>query len=470
MAVGGSGGASNADTPSGASSGAAGRGSGLDSGSDVDAGNGTCKFAISSPGTPACYGMCGNGTVDSCMEQCQHQGPCNLLQEDCDGAVPNGVTCEALGYTGGQLACTSWCAYDRSGCTSCVAPGGALLSCERPCVDTEGALSVSTAVASDTIGVAWTTWCSSCGSSYQSHFAAFDANLQVLFRARSPATMYPSLALAHSATQWLLVTNDAESSMTIHGFDDQGHPLGTHGIPSGADPVLGIRAGRAPLLLWTASSSDPLEGTVRQVALLTDDGNVTTTPVTLWPIAMSPSRASALYVGDGFLVAERVGTGIQTAHIALSGAVLSSNPLPFGESAESPRLVQLGQQVGIAYLDYSTTGVLKWAVLDKDGNVVTAPVPFSAQPDVYAAASFDVLSNDSGFLLVVPSATPPAQLSVATFDPTGHPLPDPLVIAKSGGGLTSPTLTRFGNDAVVSWLDGAQFNIGTLYLGMVALK
>jgi hypothetical protein len=46
---------------------------------------------------------CGNGTIDT--------------GEACDGNELNGMNCESLGYTGGQLKCGSGCAFDETGCS-----------------------------------------------------------------------------------------------------------------------------------------------------------------------------------------------------------------------------------------------------------------------------------------------------------------------------------------------------------------
>ena len=37
--------------------------------------------------------------------------------EECDGTKLGGATCESLGFTGGELACSAECQYDTSGCT-----------------------------------------------------------------------------------------------------------------------------------------------------------------------------------------------------------------------------------------------------------------------------------------------------------------------------------------------------------------
>ncbi len=44
----------------------------------------------------------------------------NILEgnEECDGEVPEGATCETLGFEGGTLACTETCTFDTGDCTT----------------------------------------------------------------------------------------------------------------------------------------------------------------------------------------------------------------------------------------------------------------------------------------------------------------------------------------------------------------
>jgi hypothetical protein len=439
-------------------------------------GGAACTHDFQEQQTPICAGVCGNGTLDSCASLCATPGPCPMQQEQCDQAMPDGVTCETLGYAGGQLACTPWCMFDETECLACVAPHGQLIACERPCVDgAEGGL-VAVAVTSDTIGAAWTTAaCTNTGcvpGSTRVHFAGFDSKLRVIFDAPSPGNAAnPQVALAHSSTQWLLAVPD-ESGITIYGFDDKGKALGKHTIADGRDPAFGIQPNAAPLLVWTIPSSNPSENGVRQAAVLTDDGDLATKAVTLWP---SPeSRVDALFVGDGFLIAQRGGNAIHTAHVALSGALLSSTAMPLGDGTESPSLVPIGQQVGITYFDYSTpSAVVKWAVLDKDGNVATDPVPLSPQPQTSPPDVYAVLSNDTGLRLLASSSTPPYELTVTNLDLHGQLSPNPLVIAKSASGFSSPVLAKFGDNAVAAWIEGSVLSsntVKTLYLALVSLQ
>jgi len=66
-----------------------------DEGAPVD---GRCTSACTRP-------MCGDGVVQA--------------GEQCDGGISGAGGCEALGYSGGALACQDECMYDVSGCTGC---------------------------------------------------------------------------------------------------------------------------------------------------------------------------------------------------------------------------------------------------------------------------------------------------------------------------------------------------------------
>jgi hypothetical protein len=479
VAAGGSsgagGGSGAAAAGRGADDGAAGSGGASvgDASTGRDAGRRTCEYPFVDVLSPICGpNQCGNGQLDSCRTLCTSPGPCPTVNEDCDPAVPAGTTCEARGYVSGRITCTDWCSFDETACFACVAPAGSLLSCERPCVDSSNATSVAVAVTSDTIGVAWTTWCSTCGNASNLHFAGLDARLQVLFEAPSPGrASLPAPALVRSSTGWLLAATD-DSGVTIYRFDDRGRLLGTRGIAGGREPAFGAQPGGPPLLLFTRPSADPSENGFRQAAMLTDDGQMASTAVDLWP---SPEATpGVLFVGDGFLVAQRGGTAIHVAHVSLSGALLGSAPMPFGDYTEGPALVPMGQGIGVTYLDYSASGAIMWAMLDKTGAVVSAPVPVSPQPNTYNPTVYALTANDANAFVLAPSPGPHFELGLAALDPKGRLSTSPFVIAKSGNGFQEPVLTRFGTNALAAWIEGpmggsSRSAVGTLYLGLLAL-
>ena len=66
--------------------------------------------------------LCGNGQVDP--------------GENCDGALLNNATCSLLGFSGGNLACSSTCQFDVSACTGATITPTVVASrtgCAAPC-------------------------------------------------------------------------------------------------------------------------------------------------------------------------------------------------------------------------------------------------------------------------------------------------------------------------------------------------
>lgn len=55
----------------------------------------------------------GGGTLPTCGD-----ANINVAGEECDGASLGGRTCDALGFTGGTLACNGACKFDTSGCST----------------------------------------------------------------------------------------------------------------------------------------------------------------------------------------------------------------------------------------------------------------------------------------------------------------------------------------------------------------
>ncbi len=93
---------------------AADTGGGEDGGVVVDDG------ATPTPDGPPPAASCGNGALDN--------------GEHCDGAELNGLTCQALGYTGGDLKCAADCKLDEAGCQG--TPSGRQFG--QTCSDTIG--------------------------------------------------------------------------------------------------------------------------------------------------------------------------------------------------------------------------------------------------------------------------------------------------------------------------------------------
>jgi hypothetical protein len=82
-----------------------------------------CGF-LCSPQQPACPpGLACTYSTQGQYHYCSTDPPAKCgnnkveLNEECDGTDMNGTTCQAFGFSGGQLKCTSSCKLDKSGCT-----------------------------------------------------------------------------------------------------------------------------------------------------------------------------------------------------------------------------------------------------------------------------------------------------------------------------------------------------------------
>jgi hypothetical protein len=437
-----------------------------DHGVDADSSSpDSCALPLPGLQNPPCgVDECGNNSVDACELMCP-QGPCSY-REECDGTVPLGTTCETLGYSGGTLYCSSWCAFDERGCTDCAPLGGPLLACQRPCIQSANVSRLALAATDHGVGVAWAT--------ERLHFAVFDENLQRRFE-WTPATSAVAwqVAVAPSSSGWI-VAAEYEAGVTLYALDAQGSAAGVpQTLPQGrgnAMAALGTRPGGAPLLVWNAPSSNPSEIGVAQAALLGDDGRFAVPPATLWPSPIQP--ANILFVGDGFVVAQRADTAINTAHVALTGAAPTVHSSPLGDGTESPRLFPFRGQVGVIYLNYALpAGTVNWAVLDTTGKLVDPGIPLAPQPPNYNNR-FSVVANDAGALMLAASFQP-YRLSLFGIDAKGRVSATPYTIAKSGKGFDQPLIVKMGARAVAAWIAGAPGrdinSVPTLELAVVSL-
>lgn len=103
------------------STGAAACGDGVKNGLEVcegeDLGQAACTDLGFYGGTLACNAECQFNT-SGCLGRCGDSVVQGSAGEECDGAVFAGATCEQLGFYGGALACTSLCKIDDTGCAA----------------------------------------------------------------------------------------------------------------------------------------------------------------------------------------------------------------------------------------------------------------------------------------------------------------------------------------------------------------
>lgn len=104
----------------GGMAGTGGRGGGAGVGSPMGTG-GTVTETCLPVGGQSCFLLpnCGDGVRNDCMAPSGF-GFCPFVTrtEPCDGSDLGGQTCKSLGYNSGELACTTTCAFDMSGCAN----------------------------------------------------------------------------------------------------------------------------------------------------------------------------------------------------------------------------------------------------------------------------------------------------------------------------------------------------------------
>lgn len=94
---------------------------------DCYCGNGTCEESETPESCPEDCAVCGDGechgpveNCETCPEDCGECPVCGNDEmeegEECDGDDLGGLSCEDLGFSGGELSCTEECLLDTSSC------------------------------------------------------------------------------------------------------------------------------------------------------------------------------------------------------------------------------------------------------------------------------------------------------------------------------------------------------------------
>jgi hypothetical protein len=365
-----------------------------------DTGGGTCTCTAAPNGGPqptpgfssaACMppdqvapqlcqsGLCGNGMIDTCTT-C-NGGPgggppprCNSESEACDGTDLGGASCASLGFSSGTIRCSSACLFDPTSCIECT-QDPALASCGEPSIASCAAFSVAVAVRMSEIGVAWIT---RGMPSAALHFARLDAHLAVF--TESPAIPLAGdgfdVALASTPTGWVIAADDAPN-LDVVSIDAMGNAAARVTIANASSPVFTSRTDGGPLLMWATSTSN---GNAAVFASLLDAQAHEQWRAQAFSNTIQPGRGSAVYTGDGFLMAQREsgGTsqmdGIRTARVDLTGQV-SGLTAPVGTLTEFPQLTWNGTTVTMIFGSFASQGVVEFAELDKMGNLVGTIAP-----------------------------------------------------------------------------------------------
>jgi hypothetical protein len=420
---------------------------------------GVCTAATPEPWPQVPFCHCGNGVVDTCTVNLgQRDGP---RTEDCDGEDLSGATCQSRGYAGGALSCTGSCYFDEKSCVACEPIGGPVLSCQRACIDASGAIGVSLAATGQTLGVAWLALDSHLNVS--AHLAQFTSNLDLAWESptlpdSAPGASWPDLALAASATGWLVAIRDTNASVTVYPFDTSGRASGApHVVQGGASPAFGSRPGGLPLLTWTESNSNNGQLMLRG-AIVSDDASFLTAPVDL--IGNVADRGAVAAVDSGFLVAatvSRVDT-VSVVHVASDGTV-SVPPQASMNTTYGLALAPAELGVSLAYGSAAAPGdTLNWAKLDRTGALLAGPVLVASEkwwtgaPRVAAAGGTDTwILRATSEQSSATQGTP--RLDIVRVDAQGATVGAAHTIARSTAFGAYDMVTQ-GQRTVVAWTVG----------------
>jgi hypothetical protein len=333
--------------------------------------------------------VCGNSTLDSCTISAVS----DPVIEPCDGTNLGGRTCRSERYGSGTLSCQAEsCQLHEAGCDACFATGGRLADCQSKFA--AGASDFAFAASERELVVAWLAGTAAGQSSLQ--VARFGPDLTRLTSERGPCLRTfdgAEVSIAPSDRGWVVALSQVDSGLSgaaveLHAFDENARHLGRVQRISGASyPVLAGRPGGPPLFAYIAN--DQL-----RAAVLSADLTTMTTPAAL---GRSASLASAVFVGDAFLVAGYLMNGpIKISRIGLDGALSGSYQL--SGAAQNPRLTQTSAGPLLVQAN-NVTGHSDLARLDRLGAPVGAAIP--VLPSEYSAGAAIGLDAD----VVVPIGT-----------------------------------------------------------------
>jgi hypothetical protein len=426
---------------------------------------GACAASVAP--APVCGGLCGNGVVDSCQGQCGpcpgggSGGPpvwdggncCTTVSESCDGTNLGGTTCVSLGFNGGTLACNGGCTFDTTGCNHCGSDPHVL-----GCGNAAGAADVTSlalAASDSAIGLAW-----AAGPQGQRglHVSILAPDLSVTAQVGCLGTDdVAAVAIAATPAGWL-VAAQIPAGVAIYPLRADGTPVGSASIlPGAGTPIFAQQPGGGPLLVWVTGQSGAF-------ATFLDAAGGVGAAVPLFggsPIT-EPQYGSAVYVGDGFLVALRTSNGASVVHLALDGTLGASHSV--GAETEYPQLAWTGSEARVTYGNFGGTAAVDLLRLDATGAPIGSAVTAGSTPQYYDPAPIVGAQGDSVVLL--PGYTGgtgiASHVDVGRFAADGHAVYSAYVLGQGGvDRISQYRLAVRGDDVVAAWLSGGNWVSGT---------
>lgn len=313
---------------------------------------------------PSC--ACGNGVLDAPGQDCD--------REECDGTAFGGKTCASLGFRAGALACDVSCGLDTRGCDACVR-GRGIAACTSAVTSAIHASRLALDANDGTVALAWS-------DRRGGHFATLGRDL--VLRSESACVGdggRGGVAVASTPSGWVAAFA-TDTGIDIFSLDACGQPRGKPRQILGGSPFLASRRKSGapvggPLFVFTVGGS-------RVAVLLREDGTEETLPVSVPDLPVDEENATAVFVGDAFLYAERRYTApsgsdstVDVVRIGLDGK-MASQTKPVETQTELPVLATAGDMIVLTYQAYGTVDPAarsRWVRLDANGRALGAPAP-----------------------------------------------------------------------------------------------
>lgn len=321
---------------------------------------------------------------------------------------------------------------------------------------------LSLAVRGEGVAVAWVTReDTSQQREAEAHVALFSRDLALERRVRLGSGAGPSdVSIAATPEGWLVATSTYDGTSAAIVTQPLRPDLVAFGsatsITNAGGPILVGRPDGAPLLLYTG-----LPGGVG-AALLDQGGQGRLWSTTLFASVTEPRFGSAVFTGDGFLVAMRE-NGVTVRRVGLDGQVGPAYA-SFGTSTEYPQLVWTGSEARVVWTDFSHTDV-RWSRLDREGAPLGEPVVLGGSPDYYDPSPAAARGDDSVVLLggYTGGTGLADQLDLLVVDGRGELLFGPCAMVAPEGGrtATSYALARLGDGYVTAWVEWRTWYEGT---------
>jgi hypothetical protein len=399
--------------------------------------------------TPWCgAAACGNSRRDTC-QTCVGDCQPTAVTEVCDGNDLGGRTCQDLGYAGGLLGCTSRCTLDTSACTTCVPDGCHIRSC-RPVV-APGPFGVDdlALTASDTeIDLVWATW--TIEGRLRGQLSRFDTDLHPVGGVDLGPITGGSLTVARAKDD-LVVVARTDTGLLISSVTPQNQiktPLapidgGAWAIVTAASPDGSV------LVLWTTMLADKTP-TISKATVVAPDG-MSRSPITTLPAAIT-SIETAVFVDDGFLVAQPVKDGVALVRLERDAAVTGTPHIVGRPGAELLRLASAPTGARLVFVDPAANAMV-WAEVDRLGTTLTNTRTI-AGPDF----GMSVVGLDGDTLVLLGGASvfgyQGGALELLRLDGRGAARGPRIRIAVDPKGASQWSLALRGSDAIAGWIGG----------------